>query len=431
MNEMTFNGQTLLPETTVIDRCRSCQSDHLTDIQYFGETPLADKLVRHDQLAYPQYRAPLTLTQCTDCGLAQIRETVSPDILFGGDYPYYSSVSPALLRHFGRSAENLIAKRKLDRNSLVVEAASNDGYMLKVFADHGIPVLGIDPASGPAAVANANGIHTLNTFFTADLARQLADEGKQADLFLANNVLAHVPDLNGFVAGIATILKPDGQAVIEAPYLKDLVDHCEFDTIYHQHLCYFSLSSLIPLFERHGLHLNDVDHTDIHGGSLRLYISGGEGQSSTLRDMLAEERTCHITRPAYFTAFKDRLSTIKTDLHILLDGLKATHARIAGYGAAAKATTLLHYLDIEDGYLDCVLDRNENKQGWFMPGTALEIRHPDWLADNPPDYVMILAWNFANEIMKDQSRFAGQGGQFILPVPTPGIVNGPVQNKSL
>ncbi|MGD2048708.1 MAG: methyltransferase domain-containing protein, partial [Chloroflexota bacterium] len=256
--------------------CRSCGSKNLETILAFGNTPLADRLLTEEQLDDPELIAPLTLVFCSDCTLAQIRETVDPEVLFYAEYPYFSSVSASLMAHFRESALEIMADRVLNEDSFVVEAASNDGYMLKNFAEKDIPVLGIDPAQAPAQAALKAGIPTMCTFFGRDLAQQLRREGRAADVFLANNVLAHVPDLNGFVAGIRTILKDSGLAVIEVPYVVDLVDHCEFDTIYHQHLCYFSVTALDRLFRRHTLYLNDVHRVAIHGGSLRLFVEPRE-----------------------------------------------------------------------------------------------------------------------------------------------------------
>ncbi len=258
---------------TMFPPCRSCGKKNLQLIISFGRTALADRIITHDQLRLPEITAPLDLVFCPHCSLVQITESVDPEILFGPEYPYFSSVSPSLLAHFRASAEYLMATRNLGPGSLVVEAASNDGYMLKNFQQHGIPVLGIDPAAAPARAAQEAGVPTLNTFFGEELAGRLrGEEGKAADVFLANNVLAHVPDLNGFVKGIRVMLKDDGVAVIECPYLVDLVDHCEFDTIYHQHLCYFSVTALDRLFRRHGLFLNEIKRVPVHGGSLRLFV---------------------------------------------------------------------------------------------------------------------------------------------------------------
>ncbi|MBL8058803.1 MAG: methyltransferase domain-containing protein, partial [Anaerolineales bacterium] len=274
--------------------CRACGQTGLRPVLALGVTPLADALLTEAQLDQPEITAPLDLVFCPHCALVQITVSVDPAILFGRDYPYFSSVSKSLLAHFRESALHLQQTRALGPDSLVLEAASNDGYMLRNFVERGIPVLGIDPAGPPAQAAQQAGIPTLNTFFTLELARQLRAEGRQADIFLANNVLAHVPDLNGFVAGIRTVLKDDGLAVIECPYLVDLVDHCEFDTIYHQHLCYFSVTALDRLFRRHGLFLNDVKRTAIHGGSLRLFVAPREAPGEAVRALLAQEQALGV-----------------------------------------------------------------------------------------------------------------------------------------
>ena len=404
-------------EGFTIDACRSCDSPKLTSFLDLGTTPLADRLLAEEELGDPELVAPLDVVLCEDCSLVQITETVSPEILFCRNYPYFSSVSKALMEHFGSSARQILEERKLGADSLVVEAASNDGYMLKHFVEAGVPVLGIDPADGPAKKAQASGVKTLNTFFTKELAEELFEQGNRADVFLANNVLAHVADLNGFTAGVARLLKDDGVAVIECPYLLDLIEHCEFDTIYHQHLCYFSITALVNLFRRHGLSLNKVIRTTIHGGSLRLFIEKSEKMDASVISLLEREKALGVDALPYYETFASRVEKLKTDLIALLEKVKGEGKRIAGYGAAAKGCTLLSYCGVDSKYLDYIVDLNPVKQGQYFTGTTLKIEPPEKLLEDKPDAVMIIAWNFANEIMKQQQAYRDQGGFFIIPVP--------------
>ena len=405
--------------------CRSCGSTAMQPVLSFGEVPLADALPDRASVAAGEARHALSVVFCESCYLFQIRETVPPETLYGRDYPYYSSVSDYLLQHSRANALSLIESRGLGEQSLVVELASNDGYLLKNFTERRIPVLGIDPAAGPAKVADDAGIPTLCEYFGIDLARRLRSEGVAADVIIGNNVMGHVADLNGFVAGMAHLLRDDGVVVIESPYVRDLIDGCEFDTIYHEHHCYFSVSSVRSLFARHGLTLSDVQHYPIHGGSLRYFGTKTGAVSDNVRRYLEEEEAAGLTRFDYYRDFADRVEGVKARLMTLLRDLKGTGKTIAAYGAAAKGATLLNVTGADDRLIDFVVDRSKHKQGLFMPGVRIPIREPEELVSQMPDYALILAWNFKDEIMRQQAEYARRGGKWIVPIPEPAIITTP------
>jgi SAM-dependent methyltransferase len=405
-----------------ITNCRSCSCDNLRVILDLGSQPIANALLSENELCSPEAKFPLAVAFCPACALLQVTETVPPDVLYRRDYPYFSSSSPALLRHSAEHVAALVRKHGLGPHSFVVEVASNDGYLLRNFVERGIACLGIDPADGPVAQANSAGVPTIHDFFGSRCAEQLAGEGKFADVVIANNVVAHVDDINDFIAGFARLLKPTGSAVFEFAYALDMIEHCEFDTIYHEHLFYHTLHGLTPLFNRHDLYLNDVERLPIHGGSLRLTVSRKPGGSEALDTLLAHEAKLGVDNVSFYYNFAGRVRALRDSLAALLISEKTKGKRIACYGAAAKGATLVNYLNLGEGFFEFVVDANPHKQGRYMPGQRIPIRHPDHLVTDQPDYVLLLVWNFAGEVMRQQALYRERGGSFIIPVPEPNIV---------
>jgi len=388
-----------------------------------GVQPLANNLLREEDLSKPEPRFPLRLAVCESCWLLQILDLVPPVDLFS-EYLYFSSFSDAMLRHSEAAANRYIQEFGLGKKSLVTEVASNDGYLLQFFHKRGVPSLGIEPAANIAKVAREKGIETLVEFFGRDLAGRLAASGRRADLILGNNVFAHAPNTNDFVAGLAASLKPEGRIILEFPYAADFIEHNEFDTIYHEHVFYFSLTALMPLFERHGLSIFHVERVAIHGGSLRLFagIKGAHIAQASVASLLAEERQKGFPGLDYYQGFADRVLNLKQSLVKLLRDLKQQGKSIAAYGASAKGSTLLNFFGVGRGELDFVVDRSTYKQGRLTPGMHLPIVGPEQLLERRPDYTLLLTWNFAEEILEQQRAYRDGGGKFIIPIPQVKVV---------
>jgi len=315
-------------------------------------------------------------------------------------------------------AKRLTAEQGLTADDLVVEIASNDGYLLKHYLELGIPVLGVEPAKNVAAVAQESGVPTLTEYFTRSLGSELAGSGRAASVIHANNVMAHVPEINDFVAGISAALRPDGVAVVETPYLVRFVDDREFDTTYHEHVFYYSLTAVSSLVERHGLTVADVEQTPLHGGSLRLFIQhAGVPSTERVQQLLRSEQERGVTTDEYYSDFANRVEELKTEVTDLILKLRAGGASIAAYGAAAKGTVLLNHFGLDRDVIDFVVDRSEHKQGLLMPGVGIPILAAEELERRRPDYTLLLAWNFAEEILEQQHRYRAAGGRFVIPVP--------------
>lgn len=399
-------------------QCRSCGGTAGQEILNLGIQPLANNLLRAEDLGKPEPKFPLRLAVCLDCWLLQITDLVPPTDLFS-EYLYFSSFSDALLRHARQAAERYISEFGLDGKSHVVEIASNDGYLLQNMVRAGVPCLGIEPARNIAKVAREKGIPTLEEFFGSALAARLAEEDGQADLILGNNVFAHVPGINDFVAGLRILLKPSGRVILEFPYAMDMLENTEFDTIYHEHVFYFTLTALTPLFRRHGLEIFHVERLPIHGGSLRLFAghSGAHPVQSGVGGLLEAERVKNTASVACYNDFARKVEGIRDNLVDLVRRLKREGKKLAVYGASAKGSTLLNYFGLGREFFEFMADRSSYKQGRFSPGMHIPIVSPEELSARQPDYTLLLTWNFASEIMEQQGDYRRCGGKFIVPIP--------------
>ncbi|APR99591.1 class I SAM-dependent methyltransferase [Pajaroellobacter abortibovis] len=404
--------------------CRICGDELLEDVLSFGRMPLANLLLTYEELDKPELTYPLDLVRCPSCSLVQITETVAPEVLFR-EYLYFSSFSDTMLRHASELVERIIHMKSLSHGNLVVEIASNDGYLLQHYKKSQIPVLGIEPATNVARLAREKlGIPTITEFFDTSLAADLAAKGQKADVIHMHNVLAHVSNLHSVVEGVRLLLKEDGLCVIEVPYLKKLIEQCEFDTIYHEHLCYFSLTSLVYLMKCHELSIVDVEQIPIHGGSLRLFVKHDVEVSiqASVQALLDEEIRWGLLKKEIYSGFSDRALKLKIEFRNLIQDLKRRGKRIAAYGAAAKGSTLLNYFEIGKEWIDFVVDRNVYKQNRFMPGVRIPIFSLAKIEELMPEYIVLLVWNFSEEVLQQQASYRRRGGHFIFPIPEIKIV---------
>lgn len=409
--------------TPGVTACRSCGAS-LHDFVDLGMSPLCESFVAADARQMGETFYPLDVKICPCCWLGQLGQYVRPDHIFT-EYAYYSSFSQSWLRHAERYVALATARFGLDGGSFVVEVASNDGYLLRNFVSRGIPCLGIEPARNVARAAEAVAVPTLAAFFGRDLARELSDRGRRADLVIGNNVLAQVPDLADFVAGLAVLLKPDGVLTLEIPHLARLIEGNQFDTIYHEHFSYFSLVSIEHLLADHGLRVFDVEELPSHGGSLRVFacrVGAHHACAPSVERLRHDETVAGVRELATYRRFQERVRETKRELLELLLGLKRDGARIAGYGAPGKGNTLLNHCGIGTDVLDFTVDRNPYKQGMYLPGSRVPIHAPDAIDRERPDYVMILPWNLTAEITAQLAHIASWGGRFIVPIPEPRIL---------
>ena len=400
--------------------CRFCGSTLEHIFVDLGASPLVQSFLSSDKLNQMEPFYPLQVFVCGKCFLVQLREFVAPENIFS-DYLYFASYSDTWLAHAKRYTDEMVRRFPISEKSLVIEIASNDGYLLQYFAEKNIPVLGVEPAANVAQVAAKKGISSITKFFSRETAKELVAAGKRADLLLGNNVLAHVPDINDFVEGMKILLKPQGVITMEFPHLMQLMEQNQFDTIYHEHFSYFSFLTVQKIFAAHGLTLFDVEELPTHGGSLRIFARHAEdstkpvGQAVT--DLCAREEAGGYARLETYSRFAEQVKETKRKLLEFLINAKRNGKKIAAYGAAAKGNTLLNYCAIRTDFLDYTVDRSPYKQGMFLPGTRIPVYSPDQIKRTQPDYLLILPWNLKDEIIQQNAYIRDWGGQFVVPIP--------------
>jgi len=409
-----------IQQQTAAQACRFCGATLQRTFADLGMSPLCETYPSAADINLGEVYYPLHVYVCEQCFLVQLGEFESPESIFG-DYPYFSSYSDSWLKHCENYCDKMMARLGLSERSFVVEVASNDGYLLQYFVQRDVPVLGIEPAANVAKVAVEKGVPTLVRFFGAQLAQELAAQGRSADLVLGNNVLAQVPNLNDFVEGLKILLKPEGVLTLEFPHLLRLIERNEFDTIYHEHFSYFSLLTTARILEAHGLRVFDVEELTTHGGSLRVYACRAEDLRRDLepgvRNVMAEEESAGLGSAEGYDRFGQQVKKTKLALLDFLLTAARQGKSVAGYGAPGKSATLLHYCGIGKDLIEYTVDRSPHKQGRFLPGTHIPIYHPSRISETRPDYVVILPWNLKEEIMQQLQFIRQWGGRFVVPIP--------------
>ncbi len=413
-----MNSQSSAPQSAEGFRCRASGSLENRTILDFGAMPVADRLLNEDELASEDPLYPLHLVFCPESALVQITHDVPPDILWGGDYPYYTSVNPTLVQHFTEAAHEAMAHKPLHGDSLVLEIASNDGYQLRVFREAGARVLGVDPAHGPSQVARDLGIDTRERLFDRACAEDLANEGVQADVIVANNLINLIPDPVEFVECVDRLLKPDGLVMLEVPNFVDTVDKVAFDNVFHQNTTYWTASSLHRLFQRVGLTMVDIRRIPTFGGSLRVLFERQGKPSQAVEDMLRTEQERQVDQFAFYEAFAAKAQAIRSELRQRILDAHGEGKRIAAYGAAGgMATTLLSFLQLPPGVMDYAVDLSPHKHGRWTSGYRLLIHPPEKLDEDVPEYALLLAWNFEPQVLEQRHVYREKGGKFLVPIP--------------
>lgn len=400
--------------------CQFCGERLQRTFVDLGLSPLCESVRRPEDMDKPELFYPLHTFVCEKCWLVQLQEFVTPGDIFT-EYAYFSSMSDSWVAHARRYVDMVVERFSLTSSHQIVEIASNDGYLLQNFVRLGIPALGVEPAANVAKVAESRGVKSMVRFFGCDTARQILQQGTQADLLLGNNVLAHVPDIKDFVGGMKILLAPSGVVTMEFPHLLELMNNNQFDTIYHEHFTYLSLLSVERIFGQQGLRVFDVEHLPTHGGSLRIFVchdeSASHPTSENVRKLRSREHDAGLSQASTYDQFRSQVAATKLDILEFFLQAKREGKRVAGYGAPGKGVTLLNYCGIRADFMDYTVDRNAYKQGTFMPGTGIPVHEPNYLLEDQPDYVFILPWNLKDEIISQMSAVRAWGGKFVVPIP--------------